>query len=196
VADQGHADPLGEQTQQQVARLTEELATVRAELAALRRRSEEWGEKEARIRTARDRAVKSADALSAALARRLRIDAAGGLSGAGGTGGRKGVSLFKDRQQPVTKEEAAQLELIRGSALFDDAWYLRTYHDVADLGEDPALHFLRHPYNPFRRPSDDFDIGQYVIDHPEVLADRVNPLVHFLLSPESEGADAYPPRPR
>ncbi len=196
MADQGHADPLGEQTQQQVARLTEELATVRAELAALRRRSEEWGEKEARIRTARDRAVKSADALSAALARRLRIDAAGGLSGAGGAGGRKGVSLFKDRQQPVTKEEAAQLELIRGSALFDDAWYLRTYHDVADLGEDPALHFLRHPYNPFRRPSDDFDIGQYVIDHPEVLADRVNPLVHFLLSPESEGADAYPPRPR
>jgi hypothetical protein len=196
VADQGHADPLGEQTQQQVARLTEELATVRAELAALRRRSEEWGEKEARIRTARDRAVKSADALSAALARRLRIDAAGGLSGAGGAGGRKGVSLFKDRQQPVTREEAAELELIRGSALFDDAWYLRTYHDVADLGEDPALHFLRHPYNPFRRPSDDFDIGQYVIDHPEVLADRVNPLVHFLLSPESEGADAYPPRPR
>lgn len=193
MADQGHADPLGEQGQQQIARLTEELATVRAELAALRRQAEQWGEKEARIRTARDRAVKSADELSAALARRLRIDAAGGV---GGAGGRKGVSLFKDRQQPVTKEEAAQLELIRGSALFDDAWYLRTYHDVAHLGEDPALHFLRHPYNPFRRPSDDFDIGQYVIDHPEVLADQVNPLVHFLLSPESEGADAYPPRPR
>ena len=193
MADQGHADPLGEQAQREIARLTEELATVRAELAALRRQAEQWGEKEARIRTARDRAVKSADELSAALARRLRIDAAGGVSGAGG---RKGVSLFKDRQQPVTKEEAAQLELIRGSALFDDAWYLRTYHDVAHLGEDPALHFLRHPYNPFRRPSDDFDIGQYVIDHPQVLADQVNPLVHFLLSPESEGADAYPPRPR
>jgi hypothetical protein len=122
VADQGHADPLAEQAQREIVRLTEELATVRAELAALRRRSEEWGEREARIRTARDRAVKSADALSAALARRLRIDAAGGLSGTGGAGGRKGVSLFKDRQQPVTKEEAAQLELIRGSALFDDAW--------------------------------------------------------------------------
>ena len=131
--------------------------------------AEQWGEKEARIRTARDRAVKSADELSAALAGRLRIDAAGDA------GGRKGVSLFKDRQQPVTKEEAAQVELIRGSALFDDAWYLRTYHDVAHLGEDPALHFLRHPYNPFRRPSDDFDIGQYVIDHPEVLEDEGQP---------------------
>ena len=190
MADQGPSDPSGEQTQHDGARLAAELATVRAELAALRREAEEWGEKEARLRTARDRAVKSADELSAALARRLRIDAAGEA------GGRRGVALFKDRQQPVTKEEAAQLELIRGSALFDDAWYLRTYHDVAHLGEDPALHFLRHPYNPFRRPSDDFNIGQYVIDHPEVLVDQVNPLVHFLLSPESEGADAYPPRPR
>jgi hypothetical protein len=190
VADQGPADPLGEQTQHEVARLTAELATARAELAALRREAEEWGEKESRLRTARDRAVKSADELSAALARRLRIDAAGDA------GSRRGVALFKDRQQPVTREEAAQLELIRGSALFDDAWYLRTYHDVAHLGEDPALHFLRHPYNPFRRPSDEFNIGQYVIDHPEVLAEGVNPLVHFLLSPESEGADAYPPRPR
>ena len=63
------------------------------------------------MRTARDRAVKSADELSEALARRLRIDAA---RRGGGAGGRKGVSLFKERQQPVTKEEAAQLELIRG----------------------------------------------------------------------------------
>jgi hypothetical protein len=190
VADQGTDDRLDGQAHPEVARLAEELATTRAELAALRRQAEQWGEKEARLRTARDRAVKSADELSAALARRLRIDAAGDA------GGRKGVALFKDRQQPVTREEAAQLELIRGSALFDDAWYLRTYHDVAHLGEDPALHFLRHPYNPFRRPSDDFNIGQYVIDHPEVLVEGVNPLVHFLLSPESEGADAYPPRPR
>ena len=190
MADQGHPDPAGEQAQQEIARLTAELATARAELAALRRQAEQWGEKESRIRTARDRAVKSADELSAALARRLRIDAAGDA------GSRRGVSLFKDRQQPVTKEEAAQVELIRGSALFDDAWYLRTYHDVAHLGEDPALHFLRHPYNPFRRPSDDFNIGQYVIDHPEVLVDGVTPLVHFLLSPEAEGADAYPHLPR
>lgn len=171
----------------EIVRLAEELATARAELAALRKEQEAWAEKDAKIRTQRDRATKTADELSAALAKRLRLDHAG-----------KGIGavIRKDRQKPVTKTEAAHLELIRASSLFDDAWYLRTYHDVAHLGEDPALHFLRHPFNPFRRPSEEFNIGQYVIDHPQVLADKVNPLVHFLLSVESEGADAYPPRQR
>lgn len=176
-----------EDHQQHIERLTEELATARAELAALRAEQETWAEKDAKVRTQRDRATKSADELSAALATRLRLDTAGRG---------RGAALRKDRQKPVTRTEAAHLELIRASSLFDDAWYLRTYHDVAHLGEDPALHFLRHPFNPFRRPSEDFNIGQYVIDHPEVLTDQVNPLVHFLLSPESAGADAYPPRLR
>lgn len=174
----------------EVARLASELATARAELATLRKQQESWAEKEQRVRAERDRAVTAARELSAALARHLRIDAAGAA------GGRRGVALFKDRQQPVTKQEAAQLELIRGSALFDEAWYLRAHHDVARLGEDPALHFLRHPHNPPRQPSEAFDITQYVLDHPDVLVDQVNPLVHFLLSPESDGADSYPPSPR
>ncbi len=174
----------------EIARLAEELATARAELAALRRTQENWAEQDAKTRAQRDRAVKTADELSVALAQRLRIDTAGAA------GSRSGVALFKRGQQPVTKQEAAQLELIRGSVLFDEAWYLRTHHDVAHLGEDPALHFLRHPYDPLRQPSAAFDVFQYVADHPRVYSDRANPLVAFLLSPESEGADAYPPRPR
>lgn len=173
--------------QGELTRLRAELTTALAELAALREEQETWAEKDARVRTQRDRATKTAEELSAALALRLRIDTAG--KG-------RGAAVLKARQKPVSRTEAAHVELIRSSSLFDDAWYLRTYHDVAHLGEDPALHFLRHPFNPFRRPSAEFDIGQYVIDHPEVLEEQVNPLVHFLLSPESEGADAYPPRTR
>ena len=171
----------------EIARLTEDLATARAELTALLKEQEAWAEKEIKVRAERDRAIKAADELAVALASRLRIDNAGRA---------KGADVLRQRFKSVSRTEAVLLELLRSSALFDDAWYLRAYPDVAHLGMDPALHFLRHPFDPFRSPSKDFNIAQYCVDHPDVMKDRVNPLVHFLLSPESRDADAYPPRRR
>lgn len=171
----------------EITRLTEELATARAELAAMRAEQEAWAEKEIKIRTDRDRALKAAEEFAGALASRLRIENAGRG---------KGAEILRQRFRGVSRTEAVHLELIRNTELFDDAWYIRAYPDVAHLGMDPALHFLRHPFDPFRSPSEDFNIAQYCVDHPDVLKDKINPLVHFLLSPESRGADAYPPRRR
>lgn len=169
------------------AELRAELAAARADLANLQQAQEHVAEREAQLVAARDQAQRSARALSEALAERLRIDPAGRG---------RGSALLKRRQKPVTREEAAHLELLRGSVLWDPAWYLRQYPDVVALGEDPALHFIRHPYHPVRQPSEPFDVRQYLIDHPDAVEQRINPLVHFLLTPESQGADAYPPKPR
>ena len=174
-------------TADDVARLRAELATVRAELAAVREEQERWEEQTQKVRTQRDRAVKSADALSEALAHHLRVDSAG-LG--------KGAAVRRKRQQPISRTEAAHVELLRASDLFDAAWYLKTYLDVAERGDDPALHFLRHPYQPTRLPSERFDTLQYASDHPEVREKKLNPLVHFLLSPQSQGAECYPPEAR
>lgn len=169
----------------EIARLTEELATVRAELAALRAEQEAWSEKEIKIRVDRDRATKAADEFAHALAARLRIENAGRG---------KGADILRQRFRSISRTEAVHLELIRNTELFDGAWYLRAHPDVAHLGMDPALHFLRYPFDPFRSPSEHFNIAQYCVDHPDVLRDKINPLVHFLLSPQSRGADTYPPR--
>jgi hypothetical protein len=168
--------------------LRDEVDLLRRELAAVRADQERWGEREARLRTSRDRAVKAAEALSALLAERLRGETA--------VAGATERSWWRRGATTVTPEEAGQLELIRQSQLFDAAYYLRSHLDVARRGEDPGVHFLRHWFHPFRAPSEAFDIGQYVMDHPEVLVERINPLVHFLASPESDGADAYPPTSR
>lgn len=162
-----------------------EVDLLRRELAAVRADQERWGEREAQLRKTRDRAVKAAEALSTLLAERLRVETAV-ESAEPRTWWRRGAAR-------MTPEEAGQLELIRQSPLFDAAFYLRSHLDVTRRGEDPGLHFLRHWDHPFRKPSESFDIAQYVLDHPEVLVERVNPLVHFLSSPESDGADAYPP---
>ena len=136
------------------------------------------------MRAARNGAQKSADVLSAALAERLRID--------GSAAGRK-RSLLARRQGPPGDEEQRELELIRSSPLFDAAWYLRHYHDVVRSGEEPGLHFLRHPDPSDPAPGPDFDTARYLDDHPDVLEEGVNPLVHFLLSEGGRGADRYPP---
>jgi hypothetical protein len=168
--------------------LRDEVDLLRRELAHAREDQEKWGEREARLRKSRDRAVKAAEVLSTLLAERLRGETA--VAGAGER------SWWKRGAATVTPEEAGQLELIRQSPLFDAAYYLRSHLDVARRGEDPGVHFLRHWDHPFRKPSEDFDIAQYVLDHPEVIVERVNPLVHFLASAESDGADAYPPAGR
>lgn len=169
------------------AELRAELVAARAELAGLRDAQERVAEREAELVATRDQATRSARLLSEALAARVRVD---------GAGRGRGSALLRSRQRPVTKDEEAQLVLLRDSDLWDPAWYLRTYPDVVELGEDPALHFVRHPYFPVRHPSERFDVRQYLIDHPDAVEQRVNPLVHFLLTAESVGADAYPPTPR
>ncbi len=168
-----------------IARLTEELTRVRAELAGVRRESEQSGTRLAKIRAARKRAERTSVVLSEALAARLRLDIV-----------RKNADrrlLTRLQQDLPSPDEAEQLELLRTTPLFDAAWYLRSYQDVVRSGDEPGLHFLRHAVRPFRSPSPDFDTAQYVEDHPEVLELGVNPLVHFLSTPEGRTATRYPP---
>lgn len=170
----------------ELTRLRAEVALLRDELATARAAEEKFEIRLAKMRAARDLAESSANVLSRALADRLRID--------GTDQGRK-RSLLARRQPGPSAEEQQQLELIRSSPLFDAAWYLRNNHDVARAGDEPGLHFLRHPTRPTRAPGPDFDTARYVDAHPEVLEEGINPLVHFLLSEVGKRADRYPPQP-
>ncbi len=166
-----------------VEELEGELAELRSELAALRKEQEGWKEREARLKTGRNRAVKASRHLAEALELRLRVDAAEGP-----------LTRILRRDGRVTKEERAQIELLRSSKLFDGKWYLMEYGDVVREGIDPALHYLRRPYDPLRQPSERFDTGQYLSDFPDVYRRRENPLLHFLSTPQADGAVSYPPR--
>lgn len=148
---------------------------------------EHVSEREGRLRKERDRAQRVARVLSRTLSERLEQETAVEMT----RRPRWGRSSSK-----VSPEEAAQLEQLRQSRLFDGPWYLRNHPDVANRGEDPGLHFLRHWDHPIRKPSEKFDIAQYILDHPEVVSERINPLLHFLDSAQSDGADSYPPTAR
>jgi glycosyltransferase involved in cell wall biosynthesis len=90
-----------------------------------------------------------------------------------------------------------QLELLRGTDLLDAAWYLREFPDVAQVGLDPAEHYLRIGADAGRDPGPAFNATHYLAAYPDVVAEGWNPLVHFLLHGRAEGrrirAPSHPP---
>jgi glycosyltransferase involved in cell wall biosynthesis/GT2 family glycosyltransferase len=91
------------------------------------------------------------------------------------------------------------VRLLRASPLFDAAWYLLAYPDVAAAGIDPAVHYLAHGAAEGRNPGPGFDSGFYLHAHTDVLRARMNPLVHYLRHGLAEGrrlkAPDVPPPP-
>jgi len=157
-------------TQPDVASLEDSLRQCRLEHAALREEQETWAEHIAPL----EEAEKRFEALTVALDERLAAtDRA--------TPGLRGWLKRRILPESPTPSEVAGLAKIRSSPLFDGAWYLRHYPDVAATGLSPALHYLRHGGPQRRDPGPNFDARGYAQAHPE-LPRRGNPLLHYQAS--------------
>lgn len=99
------------------------------------------------------------------------------------------VSLSKRLRMKsrLTADIESQVDLIKSSYLFDSAWYLQEYQDVAKLGMDPVLHFLLHGAKEGRDPSPFFNTEWYLKSYLDVAEAGVNPLVHYLEAGKKEG---------
>lgn len=73
------------------------------------------------------------------------------------------------------------------SSLFDTAWYLAQYRDVAATGIDPVVHYLAYGANEGRDPGPGFSTRRYLESNPDVKAAGMNPLVHLLAHGIEEG---------
>ncbi|KIQ97616.1 Glycosyltransferase [Lysobacter sp. A03] len=63
--------------------------------------------------------------------------------------------------------------------MFDAAYYIEQYPDVAATGADPLDHYLRHGAMEGRNPSAMFDTRYYLDNNPDIARLDINPLVHF-----------------
>jgi hypothetical protein len=77
-------------------------------------------------------------------------------------------------------------------ALFDRAFYLREYPDVAAAGVDPWRHYLRHGAREGRKPNPWFDPAYYLKTSPDVAASGEDPFLHFLGLRGAECANPHP----
>lgn len=72
------------------------------------------------------------------------------------------------------------LALISATPLFDEAWYINRYPDIARVGMDPAAHYLYHGGVEKRVPSLYFDPHFYLSQVPGLERRPINPLLHYL----------------
>lgn len=83
---------------------------------------------------------------------------------------------------------AEDLALIEASPLFDAAWYVQRYPDVARQPVRPAEHYLNVGGAELRQPSLLFDPQYYVVEQsPEIQHTGLNPLLHYLKSGRALG---------
>ncbi len=73
--------------------------------------------------------------------------------------------------------------------LFDAAWYLKEYPDVAAAGVDPYWHYMTYGWKEGRNPSPYFNTNYYLNQNPDVAAAGVNPLTHYETYGWHEGRD-------
>lgn len=89
-------------------------------------------------------------------------------------------NIFGNRRLPAGLAEDEQIRLIEASPLFQSAWYLQQYSDVALAGINPATHYLCSGAREHRDPGPDFSTSDYVSRYPEVEQSGRNPLVHYM----------------
>ncbi len=82
---------------------------------------------------------------------------------------------------------ASDLAMLAASDLFDAAFYLRAYPDVAEHGIDPATHFIVQGWQEGRRPNLYFDPLWYRGANTDVARAGVNPVLHYISAGEAEG---------
>jgi Protein of unknown function (DUF616) len=82
-------------------------------------------------------------------------------------------------------------KLLEQSSLFDPAFYLAQYPDVAAAGIDPVQHYLAYGSSESRRPHPAFDGAWYLQKNPDVRRSGLNPLVHYLREGAAGGRRAH-----
>ena len=186
----------------EITALMSQLASLAGDHATLRDRRREL--ERAWILTEHELAVRNADVaeLRGALARerelasRLHATLAGVQATRAWKFGRfvfrQEEPVLPDRDPPLAESLDDQRRLLAGSDLFDSAWYLSNYPEVADTGMAPDEHYLRAGAFAGHNPGPSFDTLAYLRRYRDVRVSGMNPLVHYLKYGQAESRDAGP----
>jgi len=86
----------------------------------------------------------------------------------------------------------AEVTLVATSDLFNRAWYLTHYPDIAEAEVDAATHYTRQGYKEGRDPGPRFSTSWYLNEYKDVARAGINPLVHYLRIGRAEGRPSGP----
>ncbi|WP_375408802.1 glycosyltransferase [uncultured Methylobacterium sp.] len=87
----------------------------------------------------------------------------------------------------LQRKRRRERRVITESGLFDTAWYLDLYPDVAGYPGGSLEHFLDHGAAEGRPAGPHFDTAAYIAANPDVIVNGANPLVHYIRHGSREG---------
>ncbi len=88
-------------------------------------------------------------------------------------------------------DEADEIGLLQNAGLFDEAYYLKSYSDIAgNVSCSPFEHYFRYGFHEGRQPNFYFDTAWYVARNPDCAGQQ--PLLHYLLHGDAAGRDPGP----
>lgn len=91
------------------------------------------------------------------------------------------------KRRAFTANQRKRRQSLEQSGLFDAAWYLSRYPDVAQAGEDGLTHFLNHGSFEGRSPGPNFDAIGYLARYPDVVNEGIEPWLHYVRHGKAEG---------
>ena len=95
---------------------------------------------------------------------------------------------IKEGRKPTADSLSAdEYCLISKSKYFDEKWYLKTYPDVKQSGQNPVEHYVRYGWKEGRNPGADFNTNVYLEINADVKQAGMNPLLHYEKYGRKEG---------
>lgn len=85
-----------------------------------------------------------------------------------------------------------KIKTIKESGLFDEAWYLETYQEIAASKINPILHYLLYGAVEGKNPSAEFNTKNYLSVYFDVASNGMNPFIHYINFGKKEGRKADP----
>jgi glycosyltransferase involved in cell wall biosynthesis/predicted nucleic acid-binding Zn-ribbon protein len=86
----------------------------------------------------------------------------------------------------------AEVQAIRASGLFDEAYYLSMYQELQPPPLDPIRHYCEHGWRQGRNPSGEFDTETYLKTHSDIRESGLNPFWHYVFAGAAEQRVALP----
>jgi hypothetical protein len=101
-------------------------------------------------------------------------------------------ALEAERPDVGPDQKPENIAAMAAAGLFDAAYYLHAYPDIAQAGIDPSNHYFNFGYREGRWPNLYFDTGWYQAQNPELEATDREPLMSFLLHGDAQGRNPSP----
>lgn len=92
------------------------------------------------------------------------------------------IEVLQIENKKISKKSTKKVSISQKSleTLFDSAYYVATYPDMAESKIEPLTHYLKFGWEEGRKPNVWFDTAFYLEEYKDVKKSGLNPLEHYL----------------